>query len=333
MNGVNLGGWLVLEKWMTPSLFRGTSASNEYELSRSKAGKQRIKNHHKRFITEADIAWLAQQKIELVRVPVGYWLFGDAEPYVGTIQYLEWLVETTEKYDIKVLIDLHAAPGAQNNQAHSGSGNRSRSKTWLKNKQAQNQTIDTLVRIAVHFKASANVWGIELLNEPRRDVSALRLIHFYRRAYKALTAVARPGTYIVFSDAFSPHLLTNTFAFQKHKDFPVAIDTHLYYCFGKRSKRRSIKGQLRLVGFSKWLVKILGLMQPVLVGEWSAMLPYKANPTQTQKFTRAQRAAYLPALAICYWSYKTEKPGRWNYRWMVENGLTNGPQTDLRDED
>lgn len=29
LQGVNLGGWLVLEKWMTPSLFDGTTAADE----------------------------------------------------------------------------------------------------------------------------------------------------------------------------------------------------------------------------------------------------------------------------------------------------------------
>ncbi|HRF28295.1 MAG TPA: cellulase family glycosylhydrolase [Candidatus Saccharibacteria bacterium] len=328
MHGVNLGGWLVLEKWMTPSLFKGTSAKNEYELSKLKKGRERIKKHHETFITEADIAWLSAQRVQLLRVPVGYWTFGDAKPYVETIAQLDWLVEMAGKYNLKVLIDLHAAPEAQNSQAHSGSGNQKKGKAWLKNKQAKQQTIDCLVRIAEHFKESPEVWGIELLNEPRRDFSALRLIHFYRAAYKALVKVARPGTYIVFSDAFSPHLLTNTFAFMKHKDFPVVLDTHLYYCFGKRSKRRAIGKQLRLVGYSNWLLRFLELMQPVMVGEWSAMLPYTAKPETSKKFAMAQREAYEPAIATCYWSYKTEKPGRWNYRWMVENGLMDELQKD-----
>ena len=29
LRGVNLGGWLVLEKWMTPSLFAGLQAEDE----------------------------------------------------------------------------------------------------------------------------------------------------------------------------------------------------------------------------------------------------------------------------------------------------------------
>lgn len=29
MRGVNLGNWLVLEKWMNPSFFQGTDAEDE----------------------------------------------------------------------------------------------------------------------------------------------------------------------------------------------------------------------------------------------------------------------------------------------------------------
>jgi len=32
IRGVNLGGWLVLEKWITPALFAGTSAEDKAHL-------------------------------------------------------------------------------------------------------------------------------------------------------------------------------------------------------------------------------------------------------------------------------------------------------------
>lgn len=32
IKGVNLGNWLVLEKWMNPTLFDGTTADDEYYL-------------------------------------------------------------------------------------------------------------------------------------------------------------------------------------------------------------------------------------------------------------------------------------------------------------
>lgn len=33
IKGVNLGGWLVLEKWMSPHLFDETNADDEYYLA------------------------------------------------------------------------------------------------------------------------------------------------------------------------------------------------------------------------------------------------------------------------------------------------------------
>ena len=35
INGVNLGNWLVLEKWMCPALFDSTTAEDEYYLARA----------------------------------------------------------------------------------------------------------------------------------------------------------------------------------------------------------------------------------------------------------------------------------------------------------
>lgn len=34
VKGGNLGNWLVLEKWMSPALFEGTTAEDEYYLAR-----------------------------------------------------------------------------------------------------------------------------------------------------------------------------------------------------------------------------------------------------------------------------------------------------------
>lgn len=39
IKGVNLGNWLVLEKWMNPALFEGTTAEDEYYLPASSRRK------------------------------------------------------------------------------------------------------------------------------------------------------------------------------------------------------------------------------------------------------------------------------------------------------
>ena len=84
LRGVNLGGWLVLEKWITPSLFTGLKATDETtwcaELGKVEATR-RLHRHWNTFITREDFAWLKQAGINAVRLPVGHWIFGRDYPY------------------------------------------------------------------------------------------------------------------------------------------------------------------------------------------------------------------------------------------------------------
>ena len=56
LRGVNLGNWLLLEKWMRPSLFEGTSAKDEYTLCEvlGPAAGARMLRHRDTFIQEED---------------------------------------------------------------------------------------------------------------------------------------------------------------------------------------------------------------------------------------------------------------------------------------
>ena len=82
LRGVNLGGWLVLERWMTPSVFAGTDASNEHQLMMQPDGPERIAKHRQEFMTEADFAWLHAHGIEALRVLVGYWVLESQDGYL-----------------------------------------------------------------------------------------------------------------------------------------------------------------------------------------------------------------------------------------------------------
>src|SRR5205823_10388158 len=91
IKGVNLGNWLVLEKWMSPKLFAGTQAEDETQLCSDLAPvakRERLKVHRDSYISERDFAYLANRGIDAVRIPVPFFIFGDYEPYVGCIEYL-----------------------------------------------------------------------------------------------------------------------------------------------------------------------------------------------------------------------------------------------------
>ena len=117
IKGVNLGGWLVLEKWMTSSLFEGTEAEDEYYLPRQlsrEAYESRIKTHRSEYITERDFATIKSMGFNSVRIPVPYFIFGDCEPFIGCVKELDKAFAWADKYGLSILIDLHTVPGSQN---------------------------------------------------------------------------------------------------------------------------------------------------------------------------------------------------------------------------
>jgi glucan 1,3-beta-glucosidase len=116
VRGVNLGGWLVGEPWITPSLFEKVNCPDEYSIG-IKLGHdgavEYLKPHWDTFFTEADFKRIAGWGVNLVRIPIGYWAF-DADPYpyaTGQAYYLDKAVQWARTYNLKVLIDLHGAPG------------------------------------------------------------------------------------------------------------------------------------------------------------------------------------------------------------------------------
>ena len=58
IKGVNLGNWLVLEKWMSPALFEDTTAEDEYYLPvqlSPEVYEARIRVHRSEYISEKEI--------------------------------------------------------------------------------------------------------------------------------------------------------------------------------------------------------------------------------------------------------------------------------------
>ena len=329
LRGVNLGGWLIVEQWMTPSLFRGIEdAYDEYTLSQTEDGRKRVRRHRRTFIQESDFAWLAAHEIELVRIPFGYWLFRDTDEYVGGLAELDWAMQMAEKYDIKVLLDLHALPGSQNGNDHSG---RKGEMKWFDEAEFRRESLDICVETAERYKNSPALWGFEVINEPNfswRTQWALRKYYFsaYRRALKILP----DDIYVVFSDAFRPWLLVG--ALRDNRRQRVAMDIH-WYSFGVNWRKLPTLGAYyekvrKRARTLRWLQKV----HPVIVGEWSMALAQESYETHGGQTLQAaekdhlhvQLDTYQDALAHIYWSYKTEAPGGWNYRDIVEKGLLPG---------
>lgn len=322
IRGVNLGGWLVLEKWLTPSLFAGTTANDEFTFMQTTVAHKRIAAHRRSFIQEADFKWLSQHGINLVRIPVGYWLFEDADGYTATVAYLDKAMTWAAKYDLRVIIDLHGVKGSQNGFDNSGKAGQAE---WFNDRTTQHATTALLCRIAKHYKDAPALWGIELLNEPIGRGHFWPLLRFYRTTYAKLRKISRPGTHVIFHDGFQPLLFAG--ALWPRKSHPVVMDVH-WYAFpinGSRLDSYLAKSAWR----RRFLLRVLRMWQPVMVGEWSTVLPQRFFDAESKdehmkllaKNASMQRRAYAKSTGWIYWNYKADGDGMWNYRDLVERGV------------
>lgn len=315
MPGVNLGGWLVIEKWMTPSLFRDTEAVDEHGLLLTPDGASKIERHRKGFITEKDFMWLQEHAIEAVRIPIGYWLFEDTPPFLRGEQHLDWAFDMAEKYGIKVLISLHGAPGSQNGKDHSG---RKGDVLWYQRKY-QDATAGVLAGIAERYALRKCLWGIELLNEPKTTwfLEDIRLWWWTRARLRQLTK-KYPHIRFVYSDVFAPLKWSG----MKRG----VLDIHHYQCFSGSDKKRSLDEHVEKAHEFSSILRTIASIQPVIIGEWSAALDSQSldgtpRHESERRFVRAQLAAFEQTDAWFYWSYKTEDNGSWNFRSVMKRGI------------
>ncbi len=328
LRGINLGGWLIPEPWLTPAVFASTDTHDLHSLLQSKRGREAYLHHIETFITKHDFDWLHDQSIELIRLPIGYWNIESEEPYIALYEKIDWVMQQAAQRNIRVLLDLHGAPGSQNGYNHSG---RQGNADWWRNRTYRQRTLKIIRDIGVRYGSSPALWGIEILNEPRMPWWGYgMLLRFYRTTYRELRTVLKPGTWIIFHDAFHPILLTGSL--KRQIDYPVALDIHWYGFPTQRVKTIRFTTYLRLQTiYLRALVWWVGLWQPVIIGEWSAVAPQdymerstkEAHPTIWHKNGTQQQQAFRhrSIVATCYWTYKGQGRGVWHGRSLHEDDI------------
>jgi glucan 1,3-beta-glucosidase len=325
LKGVNLGGWLVLEKWITPSLFKGTDAIDEYTFCEqaSAARLQKLKQFRDSFITKQDFDWLAAQGINAVRLPVGHWIFGDTAPYVPTVAYVDKAFQWAKETGLKILIDLHGAPGSQNGKDHSG---RAGAAEW--DASQITETLGVLRKIAKRYGSNPALLGISLLNEPSGDIPKTVLLDFYQKAYAIIRKTCGNDVWIIYSDAYAASRWRKELPRRKFRN--VCIDTHHYQVFSPVDKR--LGPWLNLLR-TRWQLPVtlarFRKYHPVIVGEWSLTLGNSklrkrsaSGRCQTAKsYGQLQLHAFQTTAAWFFWTYRTEDGGTWSFRDCVEKDL------------
>lgn len=341
MKGVNLGNWLVLEKWMSPELFDKLEAADEtyfcMELGPDKC-RERLKVHRDTYITSRDFCDMAAKGFELVRIPVPFFLFEDVGPYVHCYEYLDKAFDWAERYGMKILVDLHTVPGGQNGSDNAGLCGICQ---WSTKQEYVDFTEAVLEKIALRYGKREGMWGIEVLNEPmcndtpisqymniqmlmeiyppvdkeaargNENYSLAFLKDFYRRAYRKIRTHMPADKCVVFHDAFSLDLWDDFFHEELFEN--IVLDTHQYLMIVEGAfPEKNLSAYHDFFQRLGQQISSLTKSVPVIVGEWclsNALIDRETTSTEeAEKIYRQLSVWYQEAMkdsvAWFYWTWR-----------------------------
>jgi glucan 1,3-beta-glucosidase len=331
MRGLNIGGWLVLEKWMTPELYEGYEAEDEYHLLLQRDdAKAMLKKHREEFLTKEDFLWIKDHGMDMVRLPVGHWLFEANAPYVSAKEYVDKAFLWAEEVGLKIVLDVHAAKGCQNGFDNGGlSGVIS----WHKEEKNILHTLDFIEKLCQVYKEEKQLLGLELLNEPHWTVPIDLLQDFYQKGYEIVRQELGQDAWVILHDGFRIDQWERFF--KKGNFINTYLDTHMYQVFGEVPKDVRMEEVSAFIMEKRWKpIKQLKTYTKVVIGEWSCALPSGTKQYYQEKETLD--AAYMwlsnqllltfeEADAWFFWNYKlsdvsTKKHTGWSFRDLVEKG-------------
>ncbi len=299
IKGVNLGNWLVLEKWMSPALFEGTTAEDEYNLPLQlspEVYEARIKVHRSEYISERDFAAIKRIGFSTVRIPIPYFIFGDRPPFIGCIDELDHAFAWAEKYGLQILIDLHTVPYSQNGFDNGGVCGVCR---WSQMPEEVDFVLNILEKLAERYGQRKGLFGITPINEPitepmwtLMDVANRYppvdkemakgsapntmefLQDFYDKAYDRIRTHAASEKCVVFHDGFRLADWKEFVSREKYQN--IVLDTHQYLMTAEAlGCEQTPEGYRDYI--SEHYAKDVAEMEeyvPVVVGEWCLFNSY-----------------------------------------------------------
>lgn len=214
--GLNVGGWLVTEPYITPSLYENAISSNETDddvpvdeyhyckkLGRDECEK-RLQDHWYTFVNESDFQQIAGWGFNAVRITIGYWAFARraSDPFCfGQEEYLDEAIEWCRSSGLHMWISFHGMPGSQNGFDNSGLRDQV---NWLNVTSNYNLGLETLYYVMHKYGSEEYedvISGITNVNEPLgTKISKKRLLKFNKASYSQLRSMSDTG--FVFHDAF-----------------------------------------------------------------------------------------------------------------------------------
>ncbi|SCV67159.1 BQ2448_5805 [Microbotryum intermedium] len=271
ISGVNFGGWLTPEPFITPHLYEPylafeQEAVDEYTLSVHLGDKLEatLTHHYETFITEKDFAEVAGAGLNWVRIPLSYWAIEtqEGEPFLA---HVSWTCECTglgrnsaalharllimstptdflkaiewaRKYGLRINLDLHTVPGSSNGWNHSGKSgtvNLMNGVMGIANAERTLNIVRALARF-ISLPVNRNIIPMfSVLNEPYLNVIGHAALRpFYLKLYDSVRAESG------FGNGNGPVIVyhdgfkgTAVWHGFMKGSDRVALDSHRYLCF------------------------------------------------------------------------------------------------------
>ncbi|KAJ4822415.1 hypothetical protein Tsubulata_036412 [Turnera subulata] len=285
-----------------------------------------MREHWNTFIVEDDFKFISENGLNAVRIPVGWWIASDPSPpwpYVaGSLQALDNAFKWAEKYKLKAIIDLHAAPGSQNGWEHSST--RDGSLEWGLTDANIQQTVNVIDFLTARYAKSPSLYAVELINEPLSSGVPLdTLTKYYKAGYNAVRKHSSKA-YVVMSNRLGISEPTELFPFASGLSGSV-VDVHYYNLFSSIFDNLSVQQNVDFiyVNRSSDLSKVTTSNGAPLsfVGEWVAEWQVSgATKEDYQRFAKAQLEVFGRAtFGWAYWTLKNVN-NHWSMEWMIKNG-------------
>ncbi|OVA20889.1 Glycoside hydrolase [Macleaya cordata] len=310
--------------------FEMTIAANtlhgDYQLANGYGhdkAKEVLRKHRSSFITAEDFQFLSRHGINTVRIPVGWWIALDPNPPApfigGSLAYLDNAFSWAQAYDIKCIIDLHAAPGSQNGMEHSAS--RDGSTEWPTSANIL-QSLDVIDFLASRYAKHPALLGIELLNEPSASTVSLdTVVSYYSNGYQIVRNYSSTAYVIIcqrIGNADPLELYQANIGFSN-----IVVDLHYYSLFDAFFANLSAVENIQFIYKSRQaqLQALNSANGPlVFIGEWVNEWNLESgSPMDYQNFGRAQLQVYGAAsFGWAYWTLKNDRK-HWDFEWNIKN--------------
>jgi len=315
-----------------PSVFLTTTVGRmqgEYQICNGYGITEATKvlqDHRKTFIVESDFSFMSSSGLNAVRIPVGWWISSDPDPPLpfvgGSLQALDNAFDWAEKYELGVIVDLHAAPGSQNPYEHSAS--RDGTQNWGTTDANIAQTVQVIDFLASRYANRAGLLAIELLNEPLAPgVPLSSLKKYYQDGYNAVRRHTSTA-YVVMSNRLSIDDPTELLQFAGN--FPGSVlDVHYYNLFTSMFDNLTVQQNIDFVKNNRSsdlsAVTRKNGYPLTFVGEWVAEWNLRgASKEDYQRFAQVQEDVYgQDTFGWAYWTLKNVRQA-WSMEWMIKNG-------------